>query len=41
MELIKVKTHFEISAEIRRELQNSVCRGELKPEPDVEMEMEE
>jgi essential nuclear protein 1 len=29
MELIRVRHHAEISAEVRRELINSTCRGEL------------
>jgi essential nuclear protein 1 len=43
VELSRVKSHEEISVEVRRELINSVCRGEMKPEPvdpvDVEMVM--
>ena len=34
MDLIKFKNHYQISAEVRHELVNSGCRGEVK---DVEM----
>jgi predicted nucleotidyltransferase len=37
LKLIKVKGHFEITKEIRIELQGSVCRGEDKPQEDIEM----
>lgn len=37
LKLIKVKGHHEITKEIRLELQNSVCRGEDKPQEDIEM----
>lgn len=37
--LLKVKYHPEISAEIRRELQNSTCRGEMKKEEEQDAEM--
>jgi essential nuclear protein 1 len=35
LELIKHKHHYQISPDVRFELQNSVCRGEVKE--DVEM----
>ncbi|KAJ3311775.1 snoRNA-binding rRNA-processing protein [Boothiomyces sp. JEL0838] len=38
LDLLKYKTHHEITAEVRRELQNSVCRGEMKPDPDMEID---
>src|ERR1043166_6335358 len=34
MEVLRVKTHHSISSEIRRELVNSVSRGELVLQPD-------
>ncbi|KAI8901114.1 Bystin-domain-containing protein [Globomyces pollinis-pini] len=37
LDLLKYKIHSEITAEIRREIQNSVCRGEMKPDQDVEI----
>jgi essential nuclear protein 1 len=37
LELVKVKSHESISAEIRRELQNSSCRGEMKVDPDMDL----
>ncbi|RKO89934.1 Bystin [Blyttiomyces helicus] len=37
LELIRYKVHESISAEVRRELANSGCRGEMQ---DVEMEMD-
>lgn len=36
LELVKVKTHYEISEEVRREIMASGCRGEIK---EVEMMM--
>ena len=33
--MIKTKVHFEMSGEIRRELVNSVCRGEVVPENEM------
>ncbi|KAJ3272157.1 hypothetical protein HDV01_005922 [Terramyces sp. JEL0728] len=38
LDLLKYKGHHEITAEVRRELQNSVCRGEMKPEPEMEID---
>ncbi|KAJ3306746.1 snoRNA-binding rRNA-processing protein [Kappamyces sp. JEL0829] len=37
VDLIKVKQHHVISAEIRRELVNSVCRGDMKVDPELDM----
>ncbi|KAG0240775.1 Bystin-domain-containing protein [Mortierella sp. GBAus27b] len=40
IELLRFKTHEQISSEIRRELINSVARGEMLPEPVDDMLMD-
>lgn len=37
LDVIRVTHHPHISSEVRRELVNSVARGELRPDVDVEM----
>ncbi|KDQ64987.1 hypothetical protein JAAARDRAFT_167803 [Jaapia argillacea MUCL 33604] len=37
LDVVRVHHHAQIGPEVRRELVNSVCRGELRPEGDVEM----
>ncbi|CAG8679782.1 6404_t:CDS:2, partial [Acaulospora colombiana] len=39
LDVIRVNPHPQISPEIRRELVNSVARGEPRPDMDVEMQM--
>jgi essential nuclear protein 1 len=39
LDVIRVNAHPQISPEIRRELVNSVARGEPRPDMDVDMQM--